>query len=157
MEKPIRNGRSMEPEEALAIDKLDERVFRDTFGKVIAHGKDAKPEDLVRTFTTGATRNLDINKLDYEGFFSPLVLKFVAEYLHSHRVQVDGTIRASDNWQKGIPIDVYMSSLLRHIMDTWLAHDKYTTPEDLKTNLAAVIFNANGYLFELLKKEQNET
>ena len=54
----------------------------------------------MRTFDTGATRDSDNDKLDYEGFLSPLVLRRYAEYLHKHRKQSDGKIRTSDNWQK---------------------------------------------------------
>jgi hypothetical protein len=109
----------------------------------------SRPE--MRTFMTGATRSQNADKLDYEGFLSPLVLERFAQYLHHHRIQTDGKVRASDNWQKGIPINEYMSSLLRHCIDTWKRHDGYYTLEDLETNLCGVIFNANGYLFEIIK------
>ena len=68
----------------------------------------------VRTFDTGATRDTDDGKLDYEGFISPLVLERFARYMHTHRLQPDGTLRDSDNWQKGIPRDQYIKSAWRH-------------------------------------------
>jgi hypothetical protein len=40
--------------------------------------------------TTGATRNLDEDKLDYEGFLSPYVLRRFAAYMHEHRKTPDG-------------------------------------------------------------------
>jgi hypothetical protein len=109
----------------------------------------------MRTFDTGATRDTDISKLDYEGFLSPLVLKRYAEYLNKHRVQADGKLRDSDNWQKGIPLDVYMKSMWRHFMDVWLRHrDSRIRSDDLlEESLAAVIFNASGYLHEILKNQ----
>jgi hypothetical protein len=113
-----------------------------------------RPWPSVREFETGATRDTDNGKLDYEGFLSPLVVERYAEYLHSHRFQKDGTLRASDNWQKGIPLTAYMSSGWRHFMDWWKAHRGYETPEDIETALCAVIFNASGYLHELLKEKQ---
>src|SRR5580698_7792736 len=61
-----------------------------------------------RTFETGATRNLDASKYDYEGFLSPLVMERFGQYMHKHRVQADGSLRDSDNWQKGIPLQAYM-------------------------------------------------
>lgn len=109
----------------------------------------------MRQFETGSTRDSDENKLDYEGFFSPLVIKQCAEYMHKHRKQADGRLRASDNWQKGIPKDVYMKSLWRHFMDLWLHHRGHL-PEathDIKDALSAIMFNASGYLYELLKRE----
>ena len=50
-------------------------------------------------FGTGATRDSDANKLDFEGFLSPPALEAYAEYMHRHRFQADGVVRASDNWQ----------------------------------------------------------
>jgi hypothetical protein len=51
----------------------------------------------MRTFKTGATRNDDSNKLDFEGFLSPTALEHFAEYMNKNRVQADGNIRDSDN------------------------------------------------------------
>ena len=76
----------------------------------------------MREFDTGATRDNDTDKPDYEGFLSPLVLEAYAQYMHKNRVQADGATRDSDNWQKGIPRDQYMKSAFRHFMDLWRAH-----------------------------------
>ena len=114
----------------------------------------------IRTFSTGATRNLDENKFDYEGFLSPIVLKRFAEYMHNHRRQADGSFRDSDNWQKGIPKDAYMKSMFRHFMDLWTLHrnpkaDFIRNPEgedvDKSELLSALMFNVMGYLYEELK------
>lgn len=105
----------------------------------------------MRTFPTGATRDSDDGKLDYEGFLSPLVLERYAEYMHAHRVQADGTLRDSDNWQKGIPKDAYMKSLWRHFMDVWKMHRGVGDPAHLQDALCAVLFNAMGYLHEELR------
>ncbi len=112
----------------------------------------AVSEDKMRNFSTGATRDSDDDKVDYEGFLSPSALKRYAEYMHSHRKQSDGKMRDSDNWQKGIPLDCYMKSLWRHVVEMWTAHRSGLrcghTLEDL---LCAVIFNAFGYLHEITK------
>lgn len=68
----------------------------------------------IRTFDTGATRDTDEGKLDFEGFLSPLALERFAEYMNKHRQQSDGSLRDSDNWQKGIPVKQYMKSMWRH-------------------------------------------
>lgn len=120
-------------------------------------------EDLppVRTFDTGASRDSEAGKLDFEGFLSPTVLWRFAEYMNEHRVMKDGSLRSSDNWQKGIPLDAYMKSLLRHVMDLWLIHRgrEVTRPEDgsvvdVEHALCAVLFNAQGYLHEVLSQEK---
>ena len=108
----------------------------------------------MRKFDSGATRDNNENKLDYEGFLSPIVIKRFAEYMNKHRVQADGELRTSDNWQKGIPKDVYIKSLLRHVMDLWADHRGYESRDGTEEALCAILFNAQGYLFELLKNEE---
>ena len=102
----------------------------------------------MRTFPTGATRDDEEEKLDYEGFLSPKVLRHYAEYMHQHRKQADGEMRASDDWQKGMPLDVYMKSLLRHVLRAWEDHRQGF---DAQSALHGVLFNAMGYLYELDK------
>lgn len=120
-------------------------------------------EPAIRTFETGATRNLDNSKNDYEGFLSPFVIKSFGDYMTSHRKQKDGTLRDSDNWQKGIPIDVYMKSMFRHFLDVWTIHRGGTAispdtgePVDLIEALNAVLFNVQGMMHETLKKESQK-
>lgn len=107
----------------------------------------------MREFTSGATRDDLGEKYDYEGFISPMVLHRYAVYMHEHRKQSDGKLRDSDNWQKGIPVAVYMSSMWRHFMDVWLAHRGYETEVDIIDALCAMMFNVNGMLFQLLNEE----
>ena len=114
---------------------------------------------LFRTFDTGATRDVDTDKFDYEGFLSPLVLEAYAKYMHKNRYQKDGNIRDSDNWQKGIPQDSYMKSMWRHFLHLWTRHRgfKPTDPmasASMEEDLCAMLFNAQGMLHELLKAKQ---
>lgn len=115
-----------------------------------------------RQFLTGATRDGDTNKLDYEGFISPIVWVRFAEYMHKCRLRnipAGETIRASDNWQKGIPLDQYVKSGLRHAIEWWLMHRGYPAKDekgtilDLEEVLCAILFNVQGYLFELLESK----
>lgn len=108
---------------------------------------------IIRTFPTGATRDSEAGKLDYEGFLSPFALEAYAEYMNYHRVQSDGTLRASDNWQRGIPIDQYMKSLFRHFMAAWKTHRGGLVFDErdhhlvgLREALCGVLFNAFGLL-----------
>jgi hypothetical protein len=110
----------------------------------------------MRKFDSGATRDSDDNKLDFEGFLSPLALRRYAEYMHKHRQQADGQMRDSDNWQKGIPVREYMRSAWRHFFDWWAAHREAIFPGEAPTiqteeAICALIFNAFGYLHELEK------
>jgi hypothetical protein len=108
-------------------------------------------------FESGATRDTDEAKLDYEGFLCPLVLQRYAEYMHKNRRQKDGVWRSSDNWQKGIPKESYMKSGLRHVVDAWLEHRGHTGREDIEEALCGVMFNAMGYLHELMIEKENGT
>ncbi|MBW7970974.1 hypothetical protein [Bradyrhizobium sp. BR 10289] len=135
-------------------------------GAVRPRGSDLQPQTpaAVRQFGTGATRDLDANKLDFEGFLSPLVLERYAEHMHKARRMPDGSMRDSDNWQLGIPVKVYMKSLWRHFVSVWKLHRGLPVTEevrgevivkDLETELCAVIFNASGMLHEVLKAKKN--
>lgn len=110
----------------------------------------------VRTFETGATRNLDAGKHDYEAYLSPLVIRRYGEYMAKHAVQADGTVRPGDNWQKGIPLDSFASSGWRHFMDWWLEHRGHESREGLEEALCGLLFNAMGYLHETLMAQLEE-
>lgn len=97
----------------------------------------------MRKFTTGATRDVDDEKLDYEGFLSPLVIRRYAEYMHKCRKQADGQLRGSDNWKSGMPRKVYVKSLWRHFWDVW-----YDPTND--EAICGALFNLMGLLHELL-------
>ncbi len=111
----------------------------------------------IRQFSTGATRDTSQNKLEPYGFISPLALFRFSEYMHKHRLQADGSLRSSDNWKKGIPIMVYVHSLIRHVFDFWLVMSglkprfdpKVTDPVEIA---CAIMFNVQGFLHEAMQK-----
>ena len=109
----------------------------------------------IRQFPTGATRNNDPDRLDFEGFLCPLVIESYAKYLHKNRLQADGQLRDSDNWQKGISKKVYMKSKWRHFWMTWKLHRHPKTKAEIIESLCAEMFNTMGYLHELLKESKN--
>jgi hypothetical protein len=110
----------------------------------------------IRKFATGATRDSDENKLEPWGFTSPLVEKAFSEYMDDHRKQSDGSLRDSNNWKKGIPLDAYWHSLSRHVLDFRLLWDQFpeeAAAKDMIEALCAVKFNVDGLLHELLVEE----
>ncbi len=125
-------------------------------GVVMKDGMFINAMTRVREFDSGATRDQDRTKYDYEGFLSPLVLRRFAAYMHHHRIQTDDTLRASDNWQKGIPRASYMKSLWRHMMTVWGHHREVPAAdcEGMEEALCGVIFNAQGYLHEIMKEKR---
>jgi hypothetical protein len=111
----------------------------------------------MRTYDTGATRSDLGGKIQYEGFISPVALKRFGEYMRKHQIQEDGEIRAADNWQQGMPIEDYMDSLLRHVIEAWLWHREHydeLETENMLDALCGVFFNTQGLLHELSKLEE---
>lgn len=109
---------------------------------------------MMRKFETGATRNVDSGKFDYEAFYTPRVLRAFATYMHFNRLQENGEMRDGDNWQRGIPMPSYMKSGFRHFIDWWSWHrgEKDIVKEGIVWALCGVIFNAQGYLDSILQE-----
>lgn len=113
----------------------------------------------VRQFKSGATRSADAGRYDPEGFLSPLVIERFCEYMNKHRLQPDGSIRGSDNWQKGIPLATYAKGMWRHFLHFWTRHRGHAVRDDMSAanieeDLCAMLFNVQGYLFEVLKAKE---
>ena len=113
-----------------------------------------------RGFSTGATRSTDAGKIDFEGHISPDVLLVFGEYMHRHRIQRDGNVRDSDNWQKGIPVAAYVKSLIRHTIEFWrmwrgatVINPDNQQPFTLDEVLSAILFNVMGIIFEMQRSE----
>jgi len=121
---------------------------------VTSDGKIKKGKNLdLKVFKTGATRNTDFGKPNYEAALSPLVIKCFGDYMVRHRMQPDGSVRKDDNWQKGMSFDSYMECGYRHFMDWWLEHRGHESRDGLEDALCGLLFNVQGYLHEHLKKE----
>ena len=113
----------------------------------------------MRKFDTGATRDTTEGKLSYVKALSPIVLRRYVQYLDAHRKQADGTMRDFDNWKQGIPIDAYFDGLGRHFLTIWLLEQGFSAednhgPVDIEDTLCAIIFNASGWLHELIKDKK---
>lgn len=112
---------------------------------------------MTRRFKTGATRDTDTGKFDYEAFLSPAVLERYARYMDAHRHQPAGVLRPGDNWQRGIPLEAYRKSLVRHVIQLWgvwrgnKVNDEKGQKVETEEALCAVIFNSMGMLHEILK------
>ena len=122
-------------------------------GKGEPFGADREgPLPAIRTATTGASRDGDVGKLSYARGLSSQVLQRYLEYLGQHRTMKDGSLRDWDNWKRGMPVEWFAESLDRHVHDAIRASQGLPVPENatLEDLLCAVIFNASGWLFELL-------
>ena len=115
----------------------------------------------IRTFETGATRDTENGKTDYEGYISPWAWERYGRYMNEHREMGDGSLRASDNWQRGFPREVLMKSLFRHFMAVWMDHrmlgidpeiwDEPGWQEAMENDLCGVLFNTQALLHQLTR------
>lgn len=117
----------------------------------------------MRTFPSGATRDAEEGKLDFEGSLSPEVLWEFVAYMQRHSVMADGSWRPADNWKKGWDRSVSLKSLLRHVWDLWLLHrgNVVVRPEDghevsIDDALGGAMFGVMSYWLQLLKERSGQ-
>jgi hypothetical protein len=79
-------------------------------------------------------------------------VKFSIDASNANSVELLGL---NDNWKKGITKDAYIDSAYRHLLDVWMQHEGYKGEDTLENSLCALLFNIQGYLYEVLK-EKNE-
>jgi hypothetical protein len=127
-----------------------------------SEGVDEPDDGNMRSFDTGATRDTAEGKLCFDKFLSVDVLFQYAKYMSMNRLQSNGDLRDGDNWQKGIPMDAYMESGMRHLLEWWKIHRRNRPDKEenvmmrpqvieMVSAICGVMFNSMGYLHELLK------
>jgi hypothetical protein len=114
--------------------------------------KEDKAQDKGRTFASGATRDTANGKLELHRYFSPKCVRRFAEYMQQHQIDSNGNYRPGNNWQKGMPREVFVASMFRHFLEVWERWDDIGGLDNPTTEdaLCAIIFNAQGLLLELL-------
>lgn len=132
---------------------LDDHIKQATHGNWYSRG-DLSGLNSSRQFQTGANRDTDTGKLDYEAYLSSHVIHRFAKYMQEHSKLANGETRPGDNWQNGFPRDVIMKSAWRHFMDWWMAHRYGDNEEYLEEVLCAVMFNVMAYLHEVLERRR---
>ncbi len=97
----------------------------------------------IREFSTGAIRDNEDGKEDYIETISWTAFKRFAKYMTSKKSRY-----GSGNFKKGIPIESYEKSLVRHLQK-YLAN-KYEggTIEKDEDHLSAMLFNIFGIIHE---------
>lgn len=96
-----------------------------------------------RKFASGAIRDIDENKEDYIETISWTAFKRYAKYMTSKKKKY-----GSGNFKKGIPIESYEQSLVRHLQK--YLENKYEegVVEKEEDHLSAMVFNIFGILHE---------
>lgn len=97
----------------------------------------------MRNFTTGAVRDDDTTKEDYIETISWRAMKRYAQYMTGKKKKY-----GAGNFKKGIPIESYEQSLLRHVQK--YLENKYEggTVELEEDHLSAILFNVFGIMHE---------
>ena len=108
----------------------------------------------MRTFKSGAIRDTEEGKYNYEKALSPLVIERFGQYMYKCGKMADGTFRPEDNWQKEFPLNSFIESGWRHFLDWWKEHRGHKSKDGIEIALCALIFNSMGYLHEILKKKE---
>jgi len=97
----------------------------------------------MRNFETGAVRDNDEGKEDYVETISWTALKRHAKYMTSKKGRY-----GSGNFKKGIPIESYEQSLVRHLQKYFENKYEDGVCEVDDDHLAAMIFNICGIMHE---------
>lgn len=113
-------------------------------------GKQKLQKNKITTFSSGAIRDTQDGKEDYIESISWLTLKRYAVYMTKM-----STKYGRGNWIKGIPIENYEKSLLRHIQK-YISNKYYNTVDEPDIDhLSAALFNLQGLIHEYEKKDKN--
>jgi hypothetical protein len=106
----------------------------------------------ITKFESGAIRDTSSDKEDYIETISWLAMRRFAKYMTSKQ-----STYGPGNWKKGIPVESYERSALRHIQK-YLAN-KYdgANLEPNEDHLAAALFNIFGILHEEETKKIKES
>jgi hypothetical protein len=97
----------------------------------------------VTHFPTGAIRDSQEGKEQYVETISWTAFKRYAQYMTGKREKY-----GSGNFKKGIPIESYENSLVRHIQKYMATKHEGSGLEKDEDHLAAIVFNAFGIMHE---------
>ena len=118
-----------------------------------------KDDGVLRMSESGAIRNSDVGKINYQGALSPLILEAYGKYIEKHSLLPDGTRRNNKNWQNlfGTPEEhrqVCIESAWRHFIDLLMDHDGYESRDGIDEALGGLMFNIQAYWFSILKERR---
>ncbi len=105
----------------------------------------------MREFETGAVRDSDDTKENYIESLPWLALRRYAFYMKSKEAKY-----GKGNFKKGIPIESYEESLLRHVQKYISNKHENGNFEKEEDHLSAMLFNIFGIIFEEEKIKNNK-
>lgn len=105
----------------------------------------------VTTFESGAIRDTESNKEDYIETMSWTGLKRFAQYMTDKK-----SLYGAGNFKKGIPIESYEKSLVRHIQKYLVNKYENGNCEKDQDHLSAMLFNVFGIMHEEERLKKND-
>jgi hypothetical protein len=103
--------------------------------------KETNPK--ITKFETGAIRDTQEGKLDFIETLSFTALNRYITYMTGKKIKY-----GAGNFKKGIPIESYEKSLMRHIDKYMRNKYEYGNDEKNEDHLSAMVFNIFGILHE---------
>lgn len=97
----------------------------------------------MRTFKTGAVRDDETDKIDFVEPISWTAFARYAKYMTIKKAKY-----GQGNFKKGMPIDAYERSLLRHVHKYLVNKYEKGNEEKGEDHLSAIIFNTFGIMHE---------
>lgn len=102
-----------------------------------------KSKEEIRKFESGAVRDSEAKKEDYIETISWTAFKRYAEFMTGKKNRY-----GSGNFKKGIPIDAYERSLIRHITKYLINKFENGSLEKEEDHLCSMLFNIFGIIHE---------
>ena len=102
----------------------------------------------ITTFQSGAIRDSQEGKVDFIETVSWTAFNRFARYMTGKKKKY-----GQGNFKKGIPIDSYEKSLMRHIVKYLKNKHEGGNDEPEEDHLAAIVFNTFGIMHEELRQE----
>lgn len=101
----------------------------------------------MRKFKTGAVRDNDEGKEDYIETISWTAFKRYAQYMTGKKKKY-----GEGNFKKGIPVESYEQSLMRHVQKYLVNKYENGDSEKEEDHLSAILFNVFGIMHEEERK-----
>jgi hypothetical protein len=101
----------------------------------------------MREFKTGAVRDSDDSKEDYIETISWTAFKRYSQYMTGKKKKY-----GAGNFKKGIPIESYEQSLVRHLQKYLANKYEEGTAEKDEDHISAMVFNLFGIMHEEERK-----
>ena len=101
----------------------------------------------ITKFKTGAIRDAQVGKEDYIETISWTAMRRFAQYMTGKKAKY-----GQGNFKKGIPIESYEQSLMRHIQKYLVNKYENGDLEKAEDHLSAMLFNVFGIIHEEERK-----